>query len=48
MGAIPFPIYLSYVWVAIGAFTLALRFVLDVIAPQDPTDQPGHSSTEAP
>ncbi len=48
MGAIPFPIYLSYVWVAIGAFTLALRFVLDVIAPQDPADQPGHSSTEAP
>lgn len=34
MGAIPFPIYLSYVWVALGACTLTLRFVLDVISPR--------------
>ena len=36
MGAIPFPIYLSYVWVALGALTLTLRLVLDVIQPMDP------------
>jgi TRAP-type C4-dicarboxylate transport system permease small subunit len=35
MGAIPFPIYLSYVWVALGAITLTLRFVLDIITPLD-------------
>jgi len=35
MGAIPFPIYLSYIWVAFGAFTLTLRFVLDIVAPSD-------------
>lgn len=43
-----FGLFAWHVWVAIGAFTLALRFVLDVIAPQDPADQPGHSSTKAP
>jgi len=35
MGAIPFPIYLSYVWLALGAVTLTLRFALDVISPED-------------
>ncbi len=35
MGAIPFPIYLSYIWVALGAVTLALRFALDIVAPLD-------------
>lgn len=36
MGAIPFPIYLSYVWVALGSMTLCARFVLDIIDPQEP------------
>jgi hypothetical protein len=36
MGAIPFPIYLSYVWVALGALTLTLRLMLDIIQPMDP------------
>lgn len=36
MGSIPFPVYLSYIWVALGASTLTLRFVLDLIAPLDP------------
>jgi TRAP-type C4-dicarboxylate transport system permease small subunit len=36
MGAIPFPIYLSYVWVALGGITLTLRFLLDIFAPLDP------------
>ena len=35
MGAIPFPIYLSYIWVALGACTLTLRFILDIVAPLD-------------
>ena len=42
MGAIPFPIYLSYVWVALGAFTLTLRFVLDIIAPLDISNEDAH------
>ena len=36
MGSIPFPIYLSYVWVALGAGTLSLRFCLDIISPEEP------------
>ena len=47
MGTIPFPIYLSYVWVALGALTLTLRFVLDVIAPLDIADDEAHGSGEA-
>jgi TRAP-type C4-dicarboxylate transport system permease small subunit len=39
MGAIPYPIYLSYVWVALGAVTLTVRFVLDIIAPLDPSQE---------
>ena len=35
MGAIPFPIYLSYIWVALGAVTLTMRFALDIISPLD-------------
>lgn len=42
MGAIPFPIYLSYVWVALGALTLTFRFLLDVVAPLDIADDPAH------
>ncbi|MFZ1816225.1 MAG: TRAP transporter small permease [Rhizobiaceae bacterium] len=38
MGAIPFPVYLSYVWVALGACTLTARFVLDIVSPRD--DEP--------
>lgn len=47
MGAIPFPIYLSYVWVALGAFTLTMRFVLDVFAPLDIADDEAHGGWEA-
>lgn len=36
MGAIAYPIYLSYVWVALGSVTLCLRFLLDIISPQPP------------
>jgi TRAP-type C4-dicarboxylate transport system permease small subunit len=43
MGAIPFPIYLSYVWVALGAITLTLRFVMDIVAPRDPAKQEPHA-----
>ena len=42
MGAIPFPIYLSYIWVALGAFTLTLRFVLDIVAPLDIAEDEAH------
>ena len=47
MGAIPFPIYLSYIWVALGAITLTLRFVLDVIAPLEIADDQTHGGGEA-
>lgn len=47
MGAIPFPIYLSYIWVALGALTLTLRFVLDIIAPLDIADDAAHGGGEA-
>lgn len=47
MGAIPFPIYLSYVWVAIGALTLTLRFLLDAILPLDIADDAAHGHGEA-
>jgi TRAP-type C4-dicarboxylate transport system permease small subunit len=47
MGAIPFPIYLSYVWVALGAVTLTLRFVLDIVAPLDIADDEAHGGGEA-
>jgi TRAP-type C4-dicarboxylate transport system permease small subunit len=35
LGAIPFPIYLSYAWVALGGITLTCRFLLDIVAPPD-------------
>lgn len=47
MGAIPFPIYLSYIWVALGALTLTLRFVLDIIAPLEIADDAAHGGGEA-
>jgi TRAP-type C4-dicarboxylate transport system permease small subunit len=36
MGGVPFPVYLSYCWVAIGAVTLSLRMALDLVAPETP------------
>lgn len=46
MGAIPFPIYLSYVWVALGTLTLSLRFAMDLIAPEDPAGPRGDDLSE--
>lgn len=43
MGAIPFPIYLSYVWVALGAITLTLRFLLDIVAPLEIDPDAAHN-----
>lgn len=42
MGAIPFPVYLSYIWVALGALTLTLRFILDIVAPLDIAEDEAH------
>jgi TRAP-type C4-dicarboxylate transport system permease small subunit len=47
MGAIPFPVYLSYVWVALGTVTLTLRFVLDILWPLDIADDAAHGGGEA-
>lgn len=47
MGAIPFPIYLSYMWVALGALTLTLRFVLDIVAPLDLAEDDAHGGGAA-
>ena len=46
MGAIPFPVYLSYVWVAVGTVTLTLRFVLDIVSPLDIADDAAHGGGE--
>jgi TRAP-type C4-dicarboxylate transport system permease small subunit len=46
MGALPFPVYLSYCWVAIGAVTLSLRLTLDLIAPEPPVPA-GHEDQAA-
>ncbi|NBR90430.1 MAG: TRAP transporter small permease [Rhodobacteraceae bacterium] len=47
MGAIPFPVYLSYVWVALGTVTLALRCILDLVAPLDIAEDAAHGGGEA-
>lgn len=46
MGAIPFPLYLSYVWVALGSMTLSLRFAMDLIAPEDLAGSGDHAAPE--
>lgn len=47
MGRVPLPLYLSYVWVAIGAVTISLRFILDLFVPEDPrvrSNRPGDTA----
>ena len=35
IGSVQVPIYLSYVWVVLGSFTLTLRFIVDIFSPSD-------------
>jgi TRAP-type C4-dicarboxylate transport system permease small subunit len=46
VGPTPFPVYLSYLWVAIGALCLCARFVSDIVMPGGPDG--GRSAEPAP